>query len=152
MTKVRIYFPLLAALLCSSCIHFFFERPSVTLTSISARPSLQGMDFRFGMEVNNPNGYDLKLEAFTFNLLVNEEGPAGGGIESPVYLPARSVIRVEVPVRTDMKFLGKCVAALVQGRELKYKLEGDALVKAALGEKNFHFSKEGVFTKEFLKK
>jgi hypothetical protein len=58
---------------------------------------------------------------------------------------------MEVPLITDMKILGKVVSSLVRGKELKYRIEGDALVKAALGEKNFHFLKEGLLSKQLLK-
>lgn len=137
-------------LLCS-CIHIFFEKPSVTLKSLSATPSLKGIEIRFGLEVNNPNRYDLSLESLSFNLIVDEESSGSGLIESPVLLPARTTVNVEIPVMADMKLLGKCLSVIVRGKELQYRVEGDALVKAALGEKNFHFSRQGVFTRDMLK-
>lgn len=152
MRAVKFISAFFAALACCSCIHLFFEKPTVTLRSISAAPSLQGLSLTFGMDVNNPNGYDLKLEKLSFNLAVNDIPSGTGGIDSPILLPARSGLYVEIPVRTDMKSLGNSIATIIRGQELKYRVEGDALVTALLGEKNFHFTREGVFTKEMLKK
>lgn len=142
----------LVVIACSSCIHLFFERPTVALRKVSAAPSLQGLYLNFGMDVNNPNGYDLKLEKLNFNFTINDNPSGSGEIDSPILLPARSTSYVEIPVRTDMKSIGNCIALIIRGQELKYRVEGDALVKALLGEKNFHFNREGVFTKDMLKK
>jgi len=150
MKTARLISVIIVMMLCSSCIHFLFEKPTVVLKSIKARPTLQGMEIRFGVEVTNPNGYDLKLESLNFNFQVNEEGSGSARIESPILLPAKSAVDMEVPLITDMKILGKVVSALIRGRELKYRIEGDALVKAALGEKNFHFLKEGLLSKQLL--
>ena len=152
MRKISIYFLLAATLFCSSCIHIFFEQPSVTLTRISANPTLQGVNLHLGMDVTNPNSYDLKLETFTFNLVVNGTQSAIGQIESPVLLPGKSTSYVEIPVKADMSLIGICISAIIQGRDLKYKVEGDALVKALLGTKSFHFNREGAFTREMLKR
>ena len=151
MKTARLISVIIVMMLCSSCIHFLFEKPTVVLKSIKARPTLQGMEIRFGVEVTNPNGYDLKLESLNFNFQVNEEGSGSARIESPILLPAKSAVDMEVPLITDMKILGKVVSALIRGTELKYRIEGDALVKAVLGEKNFHFLKEGLLSKQLLK-
>lgn len=152
MRTAKHIMPLLLVLACSSCIHLFFEQPTLTLRKINAAPSLQGLNLNFGMDVNNPNGYDLKLEKLSFSLTVNGNPSGTGGIDSPVLLPARSTSYVEIPLRTDMKALGNLISAIIQGKELRYRVEGDALVKALLGEKNFHFDKEGMLTKEMLKR
>jgi LEA14-like dessication related protein len=152
MRTVKFIIPLLLVFACSSCIHLFFEKPTLTLRKINASPSLQGLNLNFGMDVNNPNGYDLKLEKLSFSLTVNDNPSGAGGIDSPILLPARSTSYVEIPVRTDMKALGNVISAMIQGKELRYRVEGDALVTALLGEKNFHFDREGVLTKEMLKR
>lgn len=152
MRKFKFYFLFAMVLLCSSCIHIFFEKPTVTLTSISASPSMQGMNLKLGMEVFNPNSYDLKLESLSFNLVVDELKSAIGQIEAPILLPGKTTSYVEVPVQTDMRLVGKCLSAIIQGKEMKYRIEGDALVKALLGEKSYHFSREGLFTKDLLKR
>jgi len=152
MRNYKIYLLFAMVLLCSSCIHIFFEKPTVTLTSISASPSLQGMTLKLGMEVFNPNSYDLKLESLSFNLVVDELKSAIGQIEAPILLPGKTTSYVEVPVQTDMKLIGKCISAIIRGKEMKYRIEGDALVKALLGEKSYHFSRGGLFTKDLLKR
>ena len=153
MKKIKYCYILFAmVILCSSCIHIFFEQPTVTITSISAGPTLQGFYLRLGMDVANPNSYDLKLESFSFNLVIDDMKSAAGQIENPILLPAKAGTYVEIPVKTDMKLIGKYISAIIQGKEMKYRIEGDALVKALLGEKNYHFSREGLITKELLKR
>jgi len=153
MKKIKNFYILFAAvILCSSCIHIFFEKPTVTITSISASPALQGVYLRLGMDVANPNSYDLKLESFSFNIVIDDMKPATGQIESPILLPGKAGTYVEIPVKTDMKLIGKVISGIIQGKEMKYRIEGDALVKALLGERNYHFSREGLFTKELLTK
>lgn len=152
MRRPRILILFFLVVLCSSCIHLFFEKPTVTITSVKASPALQGFYLNMGMNVANPNSYDLKLESLSFNLVVDDIQPAMGRIEAPVLLPGKASTYVEVPIKTDMKLIGKCIAAIIQGKEMKYRIEGDALVKALLGEKAYHFSKEGMFTKELLKR
>lgn len=152
MRKLRILILFFLVFVCSSCIHIFFEKPTVTITSISASPALQGLYLNLGMDVSNPNSYDLKLESLSFNLVVDDIKSAMGRIDAPVLLPGKASTYVEIPIKTDMRLIGKCISAVIQGKEMKYRIEGDALVKALLGEKNYHFSREGVFTKELLKR
>jgi LEA14-like dessication related protein len=153
MRKVKIYVLLFALVFsCSSCIQIFFDKPTVTITSISASPTLQGFYLYLGMDVAYPNSYDLKLESLSFNLVVDDIKPALGQIESPVLLPAKASTYVEIPIKTDMGLIGKCISAIIQGKEMKYRIEGDALVKALLGQKSYHFSREGMFTRELLKR
>lgn len=152
MRYLRILILFFFVFVCSSCIHIFFEKPTVTITSISASPALHGFYLNLGMDVANPNSYDLKLESLSFNLVVDDIKAAIGRIDAPVLLPGKDSAYVEIPIKTDMKLIGKCISAVIQGKEMKYRIEGDALVKALLGEKNYHFSREGVFTKELLKR
>jgi LEA14-like dessication related protein len=152
MRAVKFIIAVLLVLACSSCIHLFFEQPTVTLRKINASPSLQGLNLNFGMDVDNPNSYDLKLEKLSFSLTVNDNPSGAGEIDSPILLPARSTAYVEIPVRTDMKALGSVISVIIKGKELRYRVEGDALVKALLGERNFHFNREGVLSREMLKK
>ncbi len=152
MRAVKFIIPVLFVLVCSSCIHLFFEKPVVVIRKINAGPSLQGLNVNFGLDVNNPNGYDLKLEKLSFSFAVNDNQSGTGQVDSPILLPARSVSYIEIPVKMDMKSVGNCISAIIRGKEIRYKVEGDALVKALLGEKNFHFNREGVFTKEMLQR
>lgn len=155
MRAVKILIPVLFVFVCCSCIHLFFEKPTVALRKVNAVPSLQGLNLNFGLDVNNPNGYDLKLEQLNFNLLINENPSGTGQIDTPIFLPARSSSYVEIAVVADMKSVGYCISEILKGlkgKELRYRVEGDALVKALLGEKNFHFNREGVLTREMLKR
>ena len=145
MKTARLISVIMVMTLCSSCIHFLFEKPTVVLKSIKARPTLQGMEIRFGVEVTNPNGYDLKLESLNFNFQVNDEGSGNARIESPILLPANSAVDMEVPLITDMKILGKVVSSLIRGTKLNTGLKGTRWSRRRSGKRAFISSRRACF-------
>ncbi len=144
--KILKYSVLLSSIAIVSCINFMFETPSVSITSIKGNQSLQGMKLDFGLEVYNPNRYNLKLKNFNYRIFMDGEEIAKGQVGHEILLPGKMSSHVEIPLQTDMKFLGKHFSSLIRGKELRYKIEGSAVLAAFLGERKFDFDKEGNFS------
>ena len=101
------------------------------------------VQFLFGVEVQNPNTFDLKLRALDYTVYFNDQevgkGKDGSG-------SADCEVRADPcpgPLQADFRSLGNPLREILAGKDLRYKIEGAAIVKAALGSATIPFSKSG---------
>ncbi len=129
-------------LLLSSCLSWFLEKPKVTLKEVSiTRISLTDIHFLFGLEVQNPNSFDLNLRSLEYTLYFNDRQVAKGSLDKEVQIGKSSSTLVQVPLRADFKNLGDPLAYVLAGKDLLYKIEGSAILGASLGTATIPFSK-----------
>jgi LEA14-like dessication related protein len=128
----------------SSCLSWFIEKPAFNLKEVAiTRFSLFDVRFLFGVEIQNPNAFDLKLRALDYTVYFNEQEVGRGKIDQEILIAKSAATLVQVPLQADFKSLGNPLKEILAGKELRYKIEGAAIVKAALGSTTIPFSKSG---------
>jgi LEA14-like dessication related protein len=101
------------------------------------------MNLLLGLDVQNPNRFDLTLKSFEYTIYLNSEEIGNGRLEKELLIPSSSITRVQVPVVAKFKDLGGSLKTIITGDDLPYKIEGKTDIKTAFGCLNFPFSKEG---------
>jgi LEA14-like dessication related protein len=120
------------------------EKPTFNLKEVAlTRFSLLDVQFLFGVEVQNPNTFDLKLRALDYTVFFNDQEVGNGRIDQEILIAKSAATLVQVPLRADFRSLGNPLKEILAGRDLHYKIEGAAIVKAALGSATIPFSKSG---------
>jgi LEA14-like dessication related protein len=137
---------LLALSICLvSCLSWIMEKPSFVLREIILSPSsLTEVNLLLGLDVQNPNRFDLTLKSFEYVVFLNNEEIGTGRLEKEILVPSSSTTQVQVPVAAKFKDLGGSLMAIITGNDLPYKIEGKASVKTAFGSRDFPFSKDGL--------
>jgi LEA14-like dessication related protein len=130
-----------------SCLGWILEKPSLVLREITLSPrSLIEMNVLLGLDIQNPNRFDLTLKSFEYTLFLNNEEIGNGRLEKEILIPSSSTTRVQATVAASFKNLGgslKAILAGMAGKDISYKIEGKADVKTIFGGFKFPFSKEG---------
>lgn len=137
----KIFLPALCLLL-SSCLSWFGERPTLKLKEVHVeRLSLSDLHLLFGIEVTNPNRFDLTLGSLEYTVFLNDREVGQGRLKKEVALPHSSATLVQVPLRADLQKIGGLWTALLAGPDLKYRIEGTALIQTGLGSSKVPFRK-----------
>ncbi len=127
-----------------SCLSWFIEKPAFNLKEVAiTRFSLLDVQLLFGVEVQNPNSFDLKLRALDYTVFFNDQEIGRGKMDQEILIAKSATTLVQVPLQADFKKLGNPLKEILAGRDLQYKIEGAAIVKAALGSATIPFSKSG---------
>lgn len=130
--------------LLASCASWFFEKPTFSLKEIAiTRISLSEINFLFGIEVQNPNSFDLKLRGLEYKAYLADQEVGNGRLEKEVLIAKSSSTLVQIPLQTHLKRLGSPLGLFLSGKDLRYKIEGAAVIKAKLGTTTLPFSKSG---------
>jgi LEA14-like dessication related protein len=127
-----------------SCLSWFIEKPTFNLKEVAiTRFSLLDVQFLFGVEVQNPNTFDLKLRALDYTVYFNDQEVGKGRIDQEILIAKSAATLVQVPLQADFRILGNPLREILAGKDLRYKIEGAAIVKATLGSATIPFSKSG---------
>jgi LEA14-like dessication related protein len=140
------YFIALFALsmLLVSCLSWVMDNPSFVLREVNLKPrTLTEMNVLLGLDVQNPNRFDLTLKSFEYTVYLNKEEIGSGHLEKELLIPSSSIIRVQVPVVARFKDWGRSLKTIITGDGLPYKIEGRADIKTVFGSIQFPFSHEG---------
>ena len=131
-------------LFLTSCLSWFLENPTFSLKEIEVkRFSLQEIDFLLGIEVQNPNSFDLKLRALEYTIYLRDQEVGKGRLEQEMNIVKSASTLVPVPLRANLRNLGNPLALILAGKDLNYKIEGVAIIKARMGSTTLPFSKSG---------
>ncbi len=127
-----------------SCLNWFLEKPTFNLKEVAVtRISLLDVRFLFGVEVQNPNTFDLKLRSLGYTVYFNDEEIGKGSIDQDVLIAQSAATLVQLPLQANFKILGNPLKEILAGKDLRYKIEGAAIVKAKWGTATIPFSKNG---------
>jgi LEA14-like dessication related protein len=130
--------------LLPACPSWFFEKPTFTLKEIAVTHiSLGEINFLFGIEVQNPNPFDLKIRGLEYKAYLADQEVGKGRLEKEVLIAQSASTLVQIPLQTDFKSLGNALGVVLSGKDLPYKIEGAAIVKAKLGTTTIPFSQSG---------
>ena len=142
--KFLIIILLILSLLLASCLGWVLEKPSIVLSEISLSPrSFTEMNLLLGLDIQNPNRFDLKLTSFEYTVYLNNDEIGNGRLEKELLIPSSSITRVQAPVVAKFKDLGGCMKTIMTGDDFSYKIAGKADIKTVFGFQRFPFSKEG---------
>jgi len=132
------------SILLVSCVSWILEKPSFVLREIILKTrSFTEMNLLLGIEVQNPNRFDLTLKSFEYTIYLNSEEIGNGRLEKELLIPSSSITRVQVPVVAKFKDLGGSLKTIITSDDLPYKIEGKTDIKTAFGCLTFPYSKEG---------
>jgi LEA14-like dessication related protein len=135
------------ALLLAGCTGLFFDEPTITLKEIHVRQlSLTDASLVFVAEIQNPNGYELRLKSLDYTVHLDGRETGSGSLQKEISVPASSSAPVEIPVTARFGSLGAVAKMYISGQELPYRIEGKALVKAGLFDRTFPFSRTGTLS------
>jgi LEA14-like dessication related protein len=141
------YFIILFALsiLLVSCLNRVMEKPSFVIREITLKPrSLTEMTLLIGLDVKNPNCFDLTFKSFEYTVYLNNQEIGSGHLEQEILIPSSSTTRVMAPVTAELKnWGGSVVKAIITGDKLLYKIEGKTNIQTVLGGVILPFSQEG---------
>jgi LEA14-like dessication related protein len=131
-------------LLLTSCLNWFLEKPTFTPKEVSiTRISSSELNILFGVEVLNPNTFDIKLKALEYAISVHGQEVGKGRLDEEVLITRSSTTLVRVPLQIRFRDLGIPFGFALAGKDLPYKIEGVAIINARLGTATFPFSKVG---------
>ncbi len=131
-------------LFLTSCLSWFLEKPTFSLKEVEVkRFSLQEIDFLLSIEVQNPNSFDLKLRALEYTIYLRDQEVGKGRLEEEINIVKSGSTRVPVPLRANLRNLSNPLAIILAGKDLNYKIEGVAIIKARMGTTTIPFSKSG---------
>ena len=143
-THCRILFLCAFSIFLMSCLSWIMEKPSFVLRGVILSPrSFTEMNLLIGLDVQNPNRFDLTLKSFEYTVYLNNEAIGNGRLEKELLIPSSSTTRGQVSVMAKFKDLSGSLKFVLTGDDLPYKIEGNANVSSVLGNYNFHYSKEG---------
>lgn len=132
------------ALLLVSCLGWVMENPTIVLREIHVKPrSFTEVNLLIGLDVQNPNRFDLTLKSFEYTVFLNREEVGNGRLEKEILIPASSVTRVQVPVEAKFKDWRTTLKTVVKGDDMPYRIEGKSDIKTVFGSIHYPFSKEG---------
>ena len=127
-----------------SCLSWILEEPSFVLRRVILSPrSFTEMNLLIGLDVQNPNRFDLTLKSFECTAYLKNEEIGKGRMENEFLIAASSTTQIQVPIDVRFRNLGGILKTIFTGGDLPYKIEGKADVRTAFGRLNFPFSKEG---------
>ena len=87
--------------------------------------------------------FDLKLREFEYKAYIEDQEVGNGRLEKEVLIAKSSSTLVQVPLQSDLKRMGNSLGLVLLGKDLKYKIEGAAVIKTRLGTSTIPFSKDG---------
>jgi LEA14-like dessication related protein len=144
MKRTKKIFLLGLLFLLPSCVSWLYEKPTFTLKEVVVkRISFGEINFLFGIEVQNPNRSDLKLRELEYRVYIEDQEVGNGRLEKEVLIAQSSSTLVQVPLRTDLRRMGNSLGLVLTGKDLRYKIEGAAVIKTRLGTFTIPFSKTG---------
>jgi len=132
------------SILLVSCLSSVMEKPSFVLREITLSPrSFTEMNLLLGLDVQNPNRFDLMFKSFEYTVYLNNKEIGNGRLEKELLIPSSSITRVQVPVVAKFKDWDGSLKTIITGDDLPYKIVGTTDIKTTFGCLNFPFSKEG---------
>jgi LEA14-like dessication related protein len=127
-----------------SCLNLILEKPSFVIREINLGPiSLTETNLLLGVEVCNPNHFNLTINHLEYTVYLKGKKIGKGGLGNEYLVSASSTTQIQMPIHVKFKNLGGGFSAIITGEDVPYKIEGNAGIKTAFGSSDYPFSKEG---------
>lgn len=128
--KSPLFFLLLALSLASPGCRLLGEnirRPKVSLESVDVRdPDLVGGTLIFGIKVENPNDYALRVSRLTYDVELGGRPLTTENIDKELEVEGRQAATFRLPVRFRYADLFKTIGGLIEDGATSYRLKGKA--------------------------
>jgi LEA14-like dessication related protein len=112
---------------CSSVAEKLIEKPKVALSSVALKDvTSNGAVVVFGVEVDNPNAFALRLDALRYDLEVGGKAIGSGKIDQPAEVAGHSKGVVHVPVPVKFQDLFNSFSELMSKTTSDYRVRGEA--------------------------
>ena len=127
-----------------SCLSWIWEQPSFAVREIIISPrSLTEMHLFVGVDIQNPNRFELKIQSMEYTVHLNRVEIGKGNVKEEVLVPPLSNTRVKIPVDAKFKDWHESMRSIIHHHNLPYKIEGSAQIKTVFGSVKMPFSKDG---------
>jgi LEA14-like dessication related protein len=128
---VQLFFALIASVLavssCSSIASKVIEKPTVRLASVGIKDANpQGVTVVFGVEVDNPNSFALKIDALRYAAEIGGRPFSSGALTDLKEVPGKGKAVVDLDVAVKYSDLFTSVLDFVSNGTTKYHVKGDA--------------------------
>ena len=108
--------------------------PQVTVETVQlVKLDSRGADLELLLQVNNPNGYDLTLLGYHYDLQVSALPMAKGGARERVEFPGDTTTPVRLPVRVEYGSLWELLKRRPDPDKIPYRLQAALEVATPLG-------------------
>lgn len=132
---------------CASVV----RAPEVVILDVRlASLGLSGGAAALVLEIDNPNRFALQMDGLSYRIQISGgsntpswETLAEGRIEQQVRIEGRDATQVTVEVPFRYSAIGTALGALVQGRGVPYRLEGEVLGRGLGVNRSLTFRSEG---------
>jgi len=151
-TVWRSAFALLLTVTLGGCA-LFFSRPSVNIVDVRVLSvGLVGATAEVVLDVENPNGFDLRLTDVRYRLLFSDEAVedgwrvlADGASDQRIVVPANGTQTVRLALPFRYSDLGLALGSILAEGTLGYRLQGDVRFEAPIRDVRVPFDRRGVF-------
>jgi LEA14-like dessication related protein len=124
MAILSILFLLTLSICLVSCLDWIMEKPSFVLREITlSLSSITEANLLIGLDVQNPNRFDLTIKSFEYVLFLDNKEIGTGHLEKEILVPSLSTTQVQVSVVAKFKDLGGSLKTIIAGHDLPYKKE-----------------------------
>ncbi len=124
---------LLLALLPSCSLKEAAQKMSLELKQVKVKDfSNEGCTATVYLQVNNPNGFSVKVADLSYHAYVGDQEIANGRIEKEIDIPSEGSVVAELPIVVSMGSLGDCIPDLLKGKK-DYRVTGQAVLKTWFG-------------------
>jgi LEA14-like dessication related protein len=148
MRKIALALPLVWLAGCAGLSEFAasaVQKPKLTFRSVELSSlDLEGATLAFTYDLQNPNGFGLKLARVGYSVDVEGTRVASGDLPGGLELKANGTAPVTFPVHVRFQDVPGIVGLLTSKRDsVRYKLAGNVGVNTALGVLDVPLSHEG---------
>ena len=127
-----------------SCLSWIWEQPSFAVREIIISPrSLTEMHLFVGVDIQNPNRFELKIQSMEYTVHLNRVEIGKGNLKEEVLVPPLSNTRVKIPVDAKFKDWRESLRSIIHHQNMPYQIEGSAQIKTVFGSVKMPFSKDG---------
>ncbi len=121
-------FLILLTLLANSCSKLQriagYEHPDVRYTDVSVEGlTLENIDLMFHFEIDNPNRVGVKLEEYTYNLLIDDRSFLTGTHQEQLEIGSRSSGTIALPLTLSYRDIYESISSVVQADSFSYTLK-----------------------------
>lgn len=112
---------------CSSVAERLIEKPKIALSSVALKDvTANGAVVVFGVEVDNPNSFTLRLDALRYDLEIGGKAIGSGKIDQPAEVAGHSKGVVPVPVPIKFQDIFSSFSELMSKTTSDYRVRGEA--------------------------
>lgn len=133
-------------LLIGGC-SLLFETPDVDVTNVvflGFDPG--GVEVEILASVRNPNGFDITMTGYTYDLQVHALPFADGGSSRKILFRSNETTDVRLPVRISFRSLYELLRRRPDPDRIPYRLVGTLIVETPLGEQVIPFRTDNHFS------